>query len=155
MRTETLCILLKNNQICLGIKKREIGAGKYNAFGGGVEPGETIEQAAIRELNEETQGVIAKKYEKVAIMNYHFPSQQEEDREVHTYIVTEWEGEPKETSEMTVEWFAIDQIPYERMWHNDRYWLPAVLAGNKVRGKVVHDGNTTIEKNIRFFRGNL
>ncbi len=156
MRTATLCILLKDNRVCMGIKKRNLGSGKYNFFGGGVENGETIEQAALRELFDETgKGVRAKKYEKLAIISYHFPAQPENDHEVHTYLVTEWEGEPKETDEMTVEWFARDKIPYDRMWHNDRYWVPLVLEGNKVRGKVVHDCNTTIEKRITLVKGNL
>ena len=155
MRIATLCILLKDGNVCLGLKKRALGSGKYNFFGGGVEDGETKEQAALRELREEAGGVRATKYEKVAIMTYHFPAEPHNDHEVHTYLVTEWEGEPKETDEMTVEWFSRDKIPYDRMWHNDRYWVPAVLEGKKVRGKVVHDGKTTIKKNIEIINGNL
>jgi 8-oxo-dGTP diphosphatase/2-hydroxy-dATP diphosphatase len=35
------------------MKKRGFGAGKWNGFGGKVEPGETVEAGAIRELREE------------------------------------------------------------------------------------------------------
>lgn len=34
--------------ILLGLKKRGFGVGKWNGFGGKVEPGETIPQAAAR-----------------------------------------------------------------------------------------------------------
>jgi 8-oxo-dGTP pyrophosphatase MutT (NUDIX family) len=36
------------------MKKRGFGNGKYNGFGGKVENGETIQQAAIRETIEES-----------------------------------------------------------------------------------------------------
>lgn len=35
-------------EILLGLKKRGFGEGKWNGFGGKVEPGETIPQAAAR-----------------------------------------------------------------------------------------------------------
>lgn len=41
-------------RILLGLKKRGFGAGKWNGFGGKVEKGETIEAAALRELEEES-----------------------------------------------------------------------------------------------------
>jgi 8-oxo-dGTP diphosphatase len=155
MQTATLCFLVDSEKICLGIKKRLLGKGKYNGFGGRVEQGETIEQAALRELAEETGGVRAVEYRKVGEMTYIFPKSPEWDQIVHVYIVTKWQGEPRETDEMTAEWFDRGKIPYDRMWHNDQYWLPLVLEGNKVRGKVVHDGNTTIEKRITTVKGNL
>lgn len=34
--------------VLLGMKKRGFGAGKWNGFGGKVQPGETIEEAARR-----------------------------------------------------------------------------------------------------------
>lgn len=155
MQTATLCFLVDSEKICLGIKKRLFGEGKYNGFGGRVEPGESVEQAALRELSEETGGVKAIEYSKAGEMTYIFPKSPEFDQIVHIFLVTKWQGEPRETDEMTAEWFSRDNIPYDRMWHNDRFWVPAVLEGKKVRGRVVHDGTTTIEKNIQIFKGNL
>lgn len=40
-------------EVLLGMKKRGFGQGKWNGFGGKVEPGETVEAAALRELEEE------------------------------------------------------------------------------------------------------
>jgi len=40
-------------RMLLGMKKRGFGAGKWNGFGGKVEPGETVEDGAMRELHEE------------------------------------------------------------------------------------------------------
>ena len=44
----TLAFLRRSGEILLGFKKRGFGAGRWNGFGGKVEPGETIEQGARR-----------------------------------------------------------------------------------------------------------
>lgn len=44
----TLAFLRRESEILLGYKKRGFGKGKWNGFGGKVDPGETIEHAAIR-----------------------------------------------------------------------------------------------------------
>ena len=41
------------------MKKRGFGEGKWNGFGGKVEEGETILQAALRELKEECGASVA------------------------------------------------------------------------------------------------
>jgi 8-oxo-dGTP diphosphatase/2-hydroxy-dATP diphosphatase len=43
-----------DKEILLGMKKRGFGVGRWNGFGGKVENGESIEEAALRELNEES-----------------------------------------------------------------------------------------------------
>ncbi len=44
----TLVLVVQPGRVLLGMKKRGFGAGKWNGFGGKVQPGETIEQAARR-----------------------------------------------------------------------------------------------------------
>ena len=44
----TLAFVRRHGEILLGFKKRGFGAGKWNGFGGKVEAGETIEDAAKR-----------------------------------------------------------------------------------------------------------
>ena len=39
---------MQNGKILLGKKKRGLGEGKFNGFGGKLEPGEDAFQAAIR-----------------------------------------------------------------------------------------------------------
>ena len=49
----TLCFIIENGKILLIEKKRGLGAGKVNGPGGRIEAGETAEQGAIRETQEE------------------------------------------------------------------------------------------------------
>lgn len=44
----TLVLMKDSDRILLGLKKRGFGQGRWNGFGGKVEPGETILQAAHR-----------------------------------------------------------------------------------------------------------
>ena len=44
----TLVMIIKNDQLLLGMKKRGFGANRWNGFGGKVEIGETILEAATR-----------------------------------------------------------------------------------------------------------
>ena len=118
----TLCIVVDDNHILLGRKKRKLGKGKYNGYGGNVETGESIEKAALRELYEETggkhgknYGIHALEYQLLGEMTYIFPDKPEQNQIMYIYRVTKWEGTPCETDEMTIEWFDIRKIPYDQM----------------------------------------
>ena len=64
------------NRLLLGMKKKGFGKDKYNGFGGKVEAGETVEQAAIRELKEEC-GLTANTCKKLAELTFKFPHKPE------------------------------------------------------------------------------
>ena len=56
MKQMTVCFLLRQfrvPEVLLGFKKVGFGSGKYAGIGGKVEPGETVEEAAKREVEEE------------------------------------------------------------------------------------------------------
>jgi len=137
MKDMTLVLPVRDGKILLGMKKRGFGAGKVNGFGGKLEEGESIVEAAVRELAEEvgleatTDGL-----NKMAELTFLFPHAEEDwDQVVHVFLVEEWNGEPVESEEMGFEWHDLDKIPFERMWDDDKYWLHDVLKGRKVRGK--------------------
>jgi 8-oxo-dGTP diphosphatase len=133
MKKATLCFPIKENKILLGNKKRGFGKNKINGFGGKIEENETTEQAAIREVYEETQ-IKAKKenLKKVGKIDFVFPCNGNFNHQAYVYFIEDWEGTPKETEEMTCKWFDIDQIPFEKMWDADKHWMPFVLDNKKI-----------------------
>lgn len=135
MRDATLCFLIKkdSSEICLGMKKRGFAEGKYNGIGGKVDAGETIEQAMIRETQEEIN-VTPQTYDKVAVLEFSFPEDMSINQRVHVYICTDWVGDPSETEEIRPAWFFYDELPYSTMWPDDEYWLPLVLNDKKIQG---------------------
>ncbi len=138
MRDATLCFLIRGDppaEILLGFKKTGLGAGKYNGFGGGVEADETIVEAAVREVQEEIGVRIAEgDLQHAAQLTFTFPANPIWNQEVYVYLTKTWDGEPVESIEMIPAWFAVDDIPYERMWEDDLHWLPRILAGERIRG---------------------
>ena len=133
-----LCVITQNNQILLGMKKRGFGTGKYNGYGGKPLPEESIEEAALREFTEETcMQADRRDLVKFGEIDFYFPHKPEFDQTVHIYRVNQFKGNPKETEEMSHRWFDITKIPYERMWDDDKYWLPEILDGKKVKGSIV------------------
>lgn len=140
----TLLFLQKEDEILLAMKKRGFGAGRWNGVGGKLDDGETIEQATIRECQEEI-GVTPQEFHKVAELDFYGGSTEEAwNMFVHAYICTEWEGEPHETEEMAPKWYKIDEIPYTDMWEDDIHWLPKVLGGESVRATFTFDENDKI-----------
>ena len=131
----TLAYLLTNDTICLAVKKRGFGEGNWNGYGGKVEEGETIEEAVVREISEESGVFVAAgDLEKIAIIEFFFKDGGH--LEVHTFFVRTWNGEPVETEEMKPQWFLYSDIPYENMWADDVHWLPRALQGERLWGKV-------------------
>lgn len=138
MRDTTLCFLVESldskvTSVLLAMKKRGFGVNWYNGVGGKVADGESIEEAAVRETFEEISVVInPSDLKKVALLKFEFSDNPEWDQFVHVYFVEEWEGAPVESEEMKPEWFGVNTIPLDKMWPDDKFWLPQVLAGKKV-----------------------
>jgi 8-oxo-dGTP pyrophosphatase MutT (NUDIX family) len=151
MINATLCLLVRGNpstQVLLGCKRIGFGAGKWGGFGGKVEEGETIAGAAVRELEEET-GVRVREenLQYTGHLTFLFPYKPAWEQVVHVFLVTTWDGEPAESDEMTPAWFALDDIPYEQMWQDGLYWLPPVLAGERVRARFTFQAdNETVDE---------
>lgn len=133
MRDVTLCFLLKDDHVCLAMKKRGFGVGKWNGVGGKVEHNETIEEGVLREMYEEI-GVRAKleHLEKVGTLAFHFDQKEDWNQLGHVFFVREWYGEPVESEEMAPAWYHKDKLPYEQMWIDDPLWLPHVLEGKNI-----------------------
>lgn len=146
----TLCIIHKpfgddqdqHPKVLLGMKKRGFGAGRWNGFGGKVEQGESVEDAAKREILEEA-GIKVANIEKMGEVGFEFKGDPMV-LQVHIFKAGHFEGEPIESDEMKPRWFHIDEIPFDQMWPDDKYWLPLFLEGKKFKGKFVFEGQDKI-----------
>jgi mutator protein MutT len=123
-------------RICLAMKKRGFGVGRWNGVGGKAEAGETAEESARRETHEEI-GVELGKIKKAASLDFSFSCKPEWDQTVTVYLASSWRGEPVESEEMHPQWFGVADIPYGEMWPDDRFWLPSVLSGKSVKAEFV------------------
>ena len=129
VNVETLLYIIKDGKILLIEKKRGLGKGLYNGVGGKVEKGETPIQAAIRECKEEI-GVEPKNVKWRGVIE--FINDGSVYSYVHVFIADDFNGEIRETDEAKPEWFPLDRIPYDRMWEDDKTWLPVILKEKKM-----------------------
>lgn len=134
IRQRTLCFLFRDGKVLLGLKKTGFGKGNWLGIGGKVEPGEGIEEAAIREAQEEIC-VTPMNLKRVGLLNFLFPLADDPNRwnqQVFVFVTDQWQGEIAETSEIKPEWFSSSEIPYHSMWDDATYWLPGILAGKGI-----------------------
>ncbi|MCG8451666.1 MAG: 8-oxo-dGTP diphosphatase [Spirochaetales bacterium] len=135
----------KNQRVLLIHKKTGLGKGLINAPGGRIEPGETPEEAAIRETQEEVG---------LQVKNLHFAGdllfQFIDGHSIRGYVFTteQWSGDAIETVEAKPFWQSENSIPYAKMWSDDAHWIPHMLADRPFRGRFVFDGETMLSMSL-------
>lgn len=147
-RATLLFVRRENGDLLLIEKKRGLGAGKINGPGGRLEPGETPLQAAVREVREEVCITPLRVVER-GLLLFQFVDGLSIEGTVFT--ADGFEGVPAETDEAIPIWAAPERLPYERMWADDRHWMPVLLAGRNFYGRFLFDGDRMLGHALREF----
>lgn len=141
----TLLFIVREEKILLIHKKRGFGAGKINGPGGKVDPGETPLESALRETFEEL-GI--KPMGTQASGELHFQFRDGFSLHCTVFLAHDFEGEPQETDEALPFWISLDAIPYDKMWADDRYWLPLLIRGARFIGFFEFDGEQLLHRKV-------
>lgn len=138
----------EDGKILLGRKRRGMGYGKWNGFGGKIEEGETMRECAARELFEECGLIVPpSSLEMAGDLYFHQPSDPRWSHAGIVYFAKGWQGTPHLSDEMEPRWFDPSELPYDEMWMADKVWLPLLLSGKKIRGIIYYaeDGETVYD----------
>jgi len=140
----TLVFLREGEKVLLGMKKRGFGEGKWNGFGGKVEAGETIIEAAAREVKEEC-GYIVQTHDldETGVIDFEFQG----DPilwEVHVFQTRKFSGNMTESEEMRPQWWPENEVPFQQMWLDDEIWYPHMLKSKKFKGYFLFQGQEKI-----------
>ncbi len=116
-------IVVKDGQILLIKRSENVSeAGKFGLPGGYVDRDETADQAALRELKEET-GYSGKVIKLFKVNDT--PHRKGDDRQnialIHTVEPGEQVGEPDPHEISEVKWFSLDNLPKEEEFAFDHY----------------------------------
>ncbi|MGI8416058.1 MAG: 8-oxo-dGTP diphosphatase [Nakamurella sp.] len=134
----------ETREVLLGEKLRGLGTGKIMGLGGHAEAGESDLDAAIREAHEEANVVVRPESTARAVtLTYRFPSRPAWDAKVAVFVCSSWSGKVSASNELTPIWFGLSDLPLDRMWDDEQYWLPRVLAGENLLAEFIFDESCT------------
>jgi 8-oxo-dGTP diphosphatase len=141
----TLLFVLRDGEILLIDKKTGLGAGKINGPGGRIDPGETALHGAVREVQEELC-VTPTGVREAGELYFQFV----DGYALHGTVFTAsgFEGELCETREARPRWTSVEGIPYDRMWADDRLWLPLLLERRRFSGYFIFDDDVMLDARV-------
>ncbi|KAJ2359863.1 hypothetical protein H4S02_010037 [Coemansia sp. RSA 2611] len=134
-----------SRQVLLGLKKRGMGEGLWNGFGGKLESGETLDECAHRELQEEC-GLQARRMEYVGVLTMVCKSGWEIT--ILVYTARELVGSVTESEEMQPKWFGIDELPYSDCHTEAPLWWPTMLDGSLFFAHFVFNLEALVEHRV-------
>jgi len=135
VRYDTLCYVIGNEKLLM-LKKSVglFGGGKWNGLGGKILTGESAEQACVREVYEES-GLRVGDIKCHGVLGFWFGKSKEPTITCYVFSTKSFEGQLREGQEGILRWIDFDEIPYDEMWKDDRYWLPLLLKGKDFTGE--------------------
>jgi 8-oxo-dGTP diphosphatase len=142
-----LVYLIKGEKVLLIHKRRGLGKGKINAPGGKLEPGETYEQAALRECREET-GIRPEQLIEAATHEFAFSDGY--GLKAKTFFAYGSLGFDFTTEEAFPFWNSQTQWPWSQMWADDELWLDRVARGEYAIGRFYFHEDQMIWHKIQF-----
>ena len=135
------------DEVLLGRKLRGFGRSRVVAPGGKIDAGESAQEAATRELEEET-GLRAQTLVPAGVLDFRFSQDAlTQDMRAHVFIASDALGAVQDSDEIAGRWVRQDEIPYIEMWPDARHWMPRALAGTLRRALFVYGADgVTLER---------
>lgn len=142
MKIATLCYVRHAGRTLMihRIKKQDdMHQGKWNGLGGKLEPGESPEECAIREIFEESGLKVKNPLFKGFLTFPGFAN--EEDWYAFVFLANEFEGELIESAEGYLSWIPDEELLGLNLWEGDLIFIPWLDQPGLFSGKFTyHDG---------------
>lgn len=152
MKLATLCYLRKNGKTLMihrTKKYNDIHLGKWNGLGGKLEPGESPEDCARREVEEES-GLLVKKMWLKGILSFPVFADNE-DWYAFVFVIPEFEGQLMESQEGRLQWIDDRDLLSLNLWEGDRIFLPWLDQPAFFSGKFVYKNGRLLEHSVNFY----
>jgi len=153
MKLATLLYVMKDDKTLMlyrNKRKKDYHEGKWNGLGGKFELGESPEECAIRELEEES-GLIAKNL----IFKGHltFPMfDGVDDWYVFVFIVDKFEGELIDSEEGELIWIPNKELKDLNLWEGDQIFIDWLFDNKFFSAKFIYDKGKFIDYEVVFYK---
>ena len=152
MKLATLCYIRHDGKTLMvhRIKRPDdMHLGKWNGLGGKLEPGETPEECAIREIYEES-GLCARDPQLKGLLT--FPAfAKEEDWYAFVFVVTDFEGELIDSPEGVLAWVDDTELLGLDLWEGDRFFMPWLDRTGFFSAKFVYKNGVFVDYDVVFY----
>ncbi len=149
MKLATLCYVRqagKTLMVYRNKKPNDMHMGKWNGLGGKLEPGESPEECAVREIFEESGLHVATLTLKGFLT---FPSfSNDEDWYAYVYLISDFNGNLIDSPEGELRWIEDGELLNLNLWDGDRIFLPLLDSPGIFSGKFVYKDGKLIEHEI-------
>ena len=126
-------------------KEKDIHKGKWNGLGGKLEPEESPEESAIREIKEES-GFDMHSLKFAGHLFFPAFDKEKNDWSVFVFTSDDFSGlQLENTPEGNLEWIHKDELLNLNLWEGDRYFLPKVLSEDKFLGKFIYKDGRLVD----------
>lgn len=154
MKLATLCYLRRDGQTLMVHRVRkanDMHQGKWNGLGGKLEPGETPEECAIREIYEEA-GLVVRNPQLKGFLT--FPAFDDfEDWYVFVYLVTDYEGELIDSPEGDLRWVDNTDLTSLNLWEGDAIFLTWLERKGIFSAKFNYKNARLVSHEVVFYGG--
>ena len=152
MKLATLCYVRQDGKTLMvhRIKKvNDIHQGKWNGLGGKLEPGETPEDCAVREIREES-GLQATRLIYKGLLT--FPKfAHDEDWYAFVFVVDQFTGNLIDSPEGNLRWVDDGHVMQLNLWEGDRIFLPWLDRTGVFSGRFIYRDGRLVEHDAVFY----
>ncbi len=152
MKLATLCYLRRDGKTLMVHrikKKNDMHAGKWNGLGGKLEPGETPEECAAREIMEEAGLQVFNPMLKGILT---FPAfSKNEDWYAFVFVIYEFQGQLIDSPEGVLEWVDDSDLLNLNLWEGDRIFIPWLDRQGFFSGKFIYQDGHFIDHQVVFY----
>ncbi len=130
-------------------KKNDMHQGKWNGLGGKLEPGESPEECAVREVWEES-GLRCRRPRLRGFIT--FPAFDDID-DWYTFLYTfdDFEGELIDSPEGNLAWIENGRLLGLNLWPGDRVFLPWVFQDRLFSAKFIYEKGEFLRHEVTFY----
>lgn len=130
-------------------KPNDMHQGKWNGLGGKLEPGETPEECAIREIFEESGLVVGELLYKGLLTFPGFAN--EEDWYAFVFVATEFDGQLIDSPEGDLAWVDDKELLDLNLWEGDRLFIPWLDRSGVFSSKLIYKNGQLVDHQVVFY----